>query len=69
MKNGSGNGYISVFKEFDVFGLFWDVILGSFQKILLSLYEKRLGILTENVAMVLTKVLSNRIQLKSININ
>ena len=36
-ENSSGNGKISVFREFDVFGFLFDVILGSFQEIVLSL--------------------------------
>ena len=42
-----------------VFGFFGKVMFDSSQKILLSLSRKRLGILTENVAMVLIKVLPN----------
>ena len=56
-----GSGNISVFRESDVFGFFWEVILASSQEILLSLYEKQLRIVRQNVAMVLIKVLPNRI--------
>ena len=54
-----GIGKMSVFQESDVFGLFWEVILGGSQKILLNILTKWLGILRKNVAMVLIKLLPN----------
>ena len=54
-----GIGKISVFRESDVFGLFWEVILGGSQEILLKILTKWLRILRKNVAMVLIKLLSN----------
>ena len=54
-----GIGKISVFQESDVFELFWEVIPGSSQEILLSLSEKRVRILRKNVAVVLIKLLPN----------
>ena len=64
-----GIGKISVFQESDVFGLFWEVILGGSQEILLNILTKWLRILRKNVAMVLIKLLPNTFQLKSIIIN
>ena len=52
-------GKISVFQESDVFGFFWEVILGGSQEILLNILTKWLGILRKNVAMVLIKLLPN----------
>ena len=40
-----GIGNILVFQDSDVFGLFWEVIPGSSQEMLLSLQEKRVRIL------------------------
>ena len=64
-----GIGRISVFQESDVFGLFGEVILCDSQEILLKILTKWLRILRKNVAMVLIKVLPNRIEFKSIRIN
>ena len=54
-----GFGKILVFQESDVFGLFWEVILGGSQEILLKVLTKWLRILRKNVAMVLIKLLPN----------
>ena len=54
-----GIGKMSVFQESDVFGLFWEVILGGSQEILLKILTKWLRILRKNVAMVLIKLLPN----------
>ena len=50
-----------LYSEGLTFSDFFDVISVSSPQNLLSLQEKRLGILTENVAMVLIEVLPNRI--------
>ena len=50
---------ILVFQEYDVFGLFLEVILSGSHEILLKLLTKWLRILRKNVAMVLIKVLPN----------
>ena len=54
-----GIGKILVFPESDAFGLFWEVILGDSQEILLKILTKWLRILRKNVAMVLIKLLPN----------
>ena len=64
-----GIGKISVFQESDVVGLFWEVILGGSQEILLNILTKWLGILRKNVATVLSKLLPNTFYLTSIIIN
>ena len=56
-----GIGNMLVFRESDVFRLFWEVILSSSQEELLSLSGNRVRILRKHVAMVLIKVLPNRI--------
>ena len=60
MEIEKGIGKILVFQESDVFGLFWEVILGDSQEILLKILTKWLRILRKNVAMVLIKLLPNR---------
>ena len=52
---------MSVFREYNVSGLAWEVVLDSSQEIVWSLYEKQVGFLRKNVAMVLIKLLPNRI--------
>ena len=69
MEMAVGIGKILVFQESDVFGLFWDVMLGGSQEILLKILTKWLRILRKHVAMVLIKVLPNTFESKSIRIN